>query len=412
MDPQKLPDANRTPDNTNLPPTPGTDISMSEESLVKPGAVVVGGEPSQATPEPTATPSTPDQPDRMAAFMREPETGVLPAPAAGKKKLGLIALIVAAVLVLFGGAAAYYFAYMVPNKPDNILKAALVNSFSKEKVQSFAFDGSLAMTDENGDSLLSATVSGAASQEGPITLSGSVDAVVTNITFDLRSVDGKIFYAKVGGLSGLPEILEQSGDTSLSVYAPLLTAIDEQWYEINASLIEQFTGSSSATGTLSEADMQKLTDAYKKHSFLTVKETLASEEINGVDSHHYLVAIDKTKLKDFVTAIKDANIESLGFTQEMYDGFLGGIDGVDLTPFAVEVWIAKDSKLFTKMAYTVENEGLTLAIQVTLKDYNKSVTVEKPEGAQSILEVISGFYEVFTGGSLPTELEDANGLSL
>lgn len=429
MDPQKLPD-NTPKDNKDMPSTDSADngdVSMSEESSATPGTVVVGGQTSEAsTPDPSSSSTTPVPPapieQPLPEFMREPgDSDTPPAPpASGGKKTGLIALIIAAVLVVFGGgAAAYYFAYVVPNKPENILKTALVNSFSAEKVKSVGFEGDVAVSAAEEGEIFAIEYSGAASQENgklkQLTATASMDVVVTNVTMDVRTVDGETFYAKVGGLAGLPELLQASGDASAAMYAPLLSTIDEQWYEINQSLIEQVLGSSmSVSAGLSQADLQKIKDAYDQNQFLTVTETLADETISGVDSYHYKVAVDKTKLKAFVAAVQAANIQSLGVTTEMFDMLKSGIDSTDFSKYPIDVWIAKDSKLFTQFAFTAASEdGETLAVTLTLKDYNKELVVEVPEDAKSVLEVVNNFYQTFLGTDLPSDLPlEADGISL
>lgn len=402
MDPQQNSDGSQTPqDNTNTSPAPGAnDISMSEETTAKPGSVVTGGQPSSDVPTPPASQ------DSMPAFMKDPiTTNVPPAPVA-KKKMALIVAVIAAVLLLGGGAAAYYFGYMVPNKPANILKSALVNSFSKGKVTSAAFDGNVTVSEKSSSSKFLFDFSGAAGEDGKLNLSGSLDAVVTKITFDLRSLDGKTFYAKLGGLSGLPELLAQRGNPTAELYAPLLANFNDQWYEINESLIQQLTGSKTSS-ILSDDDRQKLAQAYQDNQFLVVSETLASEKINGTDSNHYKVIIDGSKLQGFISAVQAANIQSLGITGDMFTSIKDNAGKADFAKYPLEVWVAKDSKLFTQFTFHVDDTDAVADIRLTFKDYNKPVSVEKPEGAKSLLEAISAFYQSYLGVPIGT-----NGISL
>ncbi len=421
MDPQKSPDASQPPqDNTKTPPASEDtgDISMSGENGVQPGTIVVGGKdeapaPSPATPE--APPAPPVDDSNMPAFMRDPTATDVPPPPAGGKKKGLIIGIIAGALLLVGGAAAYYFAYMVPNKPENVLKSALVNTFSKDKVTSLSFEGNATVTEKESDTKFSMDFSGGGDQDGKLTFTSSIDATVTNVTVDFRSVDGKTYYAKVGGLAGLPELMAQSGNEVAAMYAPLLSAINDQWYEINQSFIEQITGKSSVTPTLSDADRQKIAKAYEDNPFLSVKETLADEKIAGVDSHHYKVVIDGPKLQAFVSAVEAAKLENTGLTPEMLTSLKDGINGVNFANYPVDVWVAKDSKLFTQFAFSAQNDEVAATLRLTLKDYNKPITVEKPEGAKSILEVLNSFYQAFLGTGITAEdlpISESNGISL
>lgn len=419
MDPQKSPDESQPPqDNTKKPPTDGdaNDISMSDENSAQPDTVIVGGQKQSSTPSPEEPPTpTPVPQDNMPAFMRDPTATDTPTPVGGKKKTGLIVGIVAGVLLLVGGAAAYYFGYMVPNKPENVLKSALVNTFSQDKVTSVSFEGNATLTEAGSDTKFSMDFSGGGDQEGKFNLTAAIDAVVTNVTVDVRSVDGKTFYAKVGGLAGLPELMAQSGNEVAALYAPLLAAIDDQWYEINQSFIEQMTGQTSVTPTLSEADRQKIAQAYEANPFLTVTETLASEQVAGVDSHHYKVVVDGPKLQAFISAIEAANIESLGLTAEMFTSLKDSVKDASFADYPMEVWIAKDSKLFTQFAFSVQDTEASATVRLTFKDYNQPVTVEKPEEAKSILEVLNSFYESILGTGLTAEdlsTDASSGISL
>jgi len=415
VDPQKNPDENQPQDNTNTPPSDGTDktagdISMSDENnSTQPGSggasnVVDASTPDPAAPTPPAPSPTPVSEDEMPAFMKDStSTDVPQAPTGGKKKLlGLIVGVVAGILLLGGGAAAYYFGYMVPNKPQNVLKTALVNSFSTEKAKSGSFEGSLSVKEEGSDDTFSADFSGASDQDGKFTVSASIDAIVTKVTVDVRSLDGKTLYAKVGGLAGLPELMAQSGNEMAAMYAPLLNEVNDQWFEINDSLLKETTGTST-NFKLSDADRQKLATAYEENQFLTVKETLASEKINGTDSHHYKVTIDNDKLQGFVSAVEAAKIESFGFTPEMFTGIKDSLKDANLSQYPLDVWIAKDTKLFTQVSFAMQNDEGTFNFRMAFKDYNKEFTVEKPEGAKPIIDLLNSFYESILGPGVPAE---------
>ncbi|HEU5187797.1 MAG TPA: hypothetical protein VFT87_04830, partial [Candidatus Saccharimonadales bacterium] len=218
------------------------------------------------------------------------------------------------------------------------------------------------------------------------------------VTFDVRSTDGKTMYLKAGGLAGIAEGL--ASEPSLASYASLLATVDDQWYTIDPSILEQFGASVPSSTGLADADRQKLADAYTQNSFLKVQEVLADETIAGVNSYHYKVGVDGQKLKAFVSAVEAAKIESLGLTQPMLDSLKGSIDNADFSKYPVDIWIAKDSKLFTQFAFKVQDNDATLDTKLTLKDYNKAVTVEVPEGAESIVNVLTTFYQAMLGGGL------------
>jgi hypothetical protein len=363
---------------------------------------------ASAAPAPMTPDETPKPADPVAAPMPIMPTmsdtmpaNNTPAPKSRKKMMLLSVLVAVFVLMLGGAAAAYYY---VMNKPENVLKMALSNALS-DKVKTVHFSGAVDVKDDKSNQSFGATFTGAAAESGAIDLSAKVDAYVTNLTFDLRSVDGKSIYIRLGGLNGLPELLGATGSPEAEAYSPLIATVNNQWFEINESLIKQFTGSKDTK--LSDADMQKLKDAYEKHSFLVVKESLANEKIKGANCYHYKVVIGKEELKGFVGAIKDANISGLKLTKEQVDEFNKSLKDVNFDKYPVDVWISKSDKLLRQISFDVSEAGATGKIRYTVDSYNQPVNVEKPEGAKSILDVLGSFYGAYNGGSLEDDGSEA-----
>ncbi|HSX17553.1 MAG TPA: hypothetical protein VLH86_05645 [Patescibacteria group bacterium] len=358
-----------------------------------------------AASDPSPAPSMPATP--MPASI----VGGVP-PKASKKKM-LIALVVGVgVLVLGGASAAAYFGYVVPNKPQNVLKTALVNSFSESKVKSAHFNGKVSVKDKASNQTIAATFTGGANTDGAMDLQASVDAIVTKVTLDVRSVDGSTYYLKVGGLEGLPELMSAYGGTDASAYASVISGLNQQWIEINQSVLSQL-GSSATTLKMSQADRDKLAAAYKDHQFLTVQQTLKDEKISGMNSHHYKIAVDKQQLKDFVKAVKDAKLDSVKMSQDELDSFNNSVKDVDFSKHPVDVWVTKDTKLVDQIAFSYEDNQGTLDVRYTVTDYNKPVNVTKPAGAKSLLEVMSQLL-MSSGGNDTTIMNELqnNGISL
>jgi hypothetical protein len=410
MDPQKNPQNGPAPGSPQPPNTPpaDTDLGLADEGAAKPevgSTVSPQSSPPEApnhwsAPQPSTTPDAPTPMPPTPSDMNLPPA----APSARmpkKKRMGMMALIIGGVLaLLLGAGAAAYFGYYLPKQPDNVLKAALVNSFSKDTVESVAFEGEVKSQETTGEErAISGTFTGAVDHEGKFDMSMKLDVFITNLTLDMRSVDGKTFYVRVGGLEGLPELLSASGDPTAQMYGPLLDSINNQWYEINESLINEYTNMGFELGSLTEQDLQKIASAYEQHPFFVVKETLADENIKGTDSYHYKVVVDEDKLEAFVKALKDANLDGLKLDQQNLDDFSNMLNSVDFSKHPFDVWIAKDTKLFTQFMYSMTEDDATLTMRLTITDYNKPVEVEKPEDAKSILEVLSNYF-LTTGGTL------------
>jgi hypothetical protein len=310
---------------------------------------------------------------------------VMGGPKKGKKMM-LIGIIVAAIIVILLSAAAAAY-YVVANKPQNILNTALANSFSA-KTTSMSFDGSLDIK-TGGSNSVSTTFSGAANQSGAFTFMGKVDALVATLGFDLRSTDGNTFYARVSGLDGIPQILENSGSMA-AMYAPMIAGVNNQWIQVNPSMIQKLTGNATTLNTkFSATDHQKLADIYKRNPFLVAQKSLPSETIKGKSSYHLQVIIDKAKLKSFAAALKSANIQNVSITQDDLTNLNKQVDQASFGKYPVDVWIAKSGKLIDQISFTNSQSGTTTSLRFTIDDYNKSVTVVAPSGAKSLLDIIS-----------------------
>lgn len=304
------------------------------------------------------------------------------------KKLPALIAVALVVLIVGVGSAASYIGYYRPRQPENVMLSAL-NNFIAAK--SGHFEGSLASKDKQGKDTGSATFVGDTAGDGKLMVSAAVDVTVTKVTIEARSLDGKTYYVKVGGLDGLPQLLSASGSPEAAQYAPLLTGINNQWYEINQSLINNYLGGQLALGDWSADDYAKLTAAYKNHPFMVVKQTYANQKIKGTDCLHYKIGVDKTALKAFIKDIQSAKLKALTLDAAIYSNLIKDLDAADVSKYGVDVWISKDKHEFRQFGYTQSDDSGATTFTLTLSDYNKSFSVQKPADAQSILQILSQF---------------------
>lgn len=334
-------------------------------------------------------------------------------PVKKRRKTKVIALVIAAVVLVLGaGSAAAYFGYYLPNKPENVLGQALINTFSPA-TKSASFEGEVLIKDEKGKTAPGTTAfSGVFAASGAFMVRADVDALVTKITTEARSVDGKSYYMRVGGLAGLDALLGEGQDVT-ATYKSLIESVNNQWFEINESLLKQV--SDDRVGTkLSDADRQRIVDAYAANQFIVVTDTLPDQAIGGTSSYHYTIGIDKTKLKSFAKALKDAKLDSLTITDDMLKGFNKMVDAGDLSKLKFDIWIAKDTKLIQQLTLAGTEQRQTYTARFTVKEYNTTAVVEKPEGAKSIMELLGPFLggATDTGTDTDTLLNQVQGISL
>ena len=417
MDPQKIPtgqpqDAN-SPDQTAEPTAPeavsfsgsfpGQPIKPTEATTPEPGTSPAGQtfSPTVFSPQTPAASAAPVIGDNAATTVSPPTAQAAPLPITddmkvdplpvahrSRSKKGLIfGLIIAAVVVLLSGGAAASYYYYTANKPENVLKQALANSMDPSKAPTTHLSGTLVAADETSDMSLEATFKLASDNKtGAFSVAGEADVVVTKLQFDFLSPDAKTFYFKVGGLDGLSDIFASFGEFG-TAYAPLIDSVNDQWIEINKSLIEQASGSFEF-GQLTEADIKKIAEAYNKHPVFAIKEVLKDELIAGKDSYHYRLVIDAAQAKIFFAALKDAKLEGIKIDQEMVDMFNKSVDDSEVQKTPFDLWISKDDKMISQFVVEASQDGYSGSLKLTVDSYTEPVKVEKPEGAKSLLKVI------------------------
>lgn len=318
-----------------------------------------------------------------------------------RKRLWLAAGVVGVIVLIGGGTAAAYYGLIVPNQPQRIAQEAVANTLNQDKVQSAYFEGDV--TFEGGDvseSVSGVTFKGAISKTGAIDLNVSISTVLTKIGLDVTSDDGKTLYLKVSGLKGLDQLVgafagASSTPEQTAALTSLITSINDNWFMIDQSLLKQFGGEAGSltTSTLSNEDAKRLGEIYKNHQFIEVHNKLASEDIHGVPSHHFHAGIDKDQLVGFLNEVKAANIASLPVEQSTIDQ----VNKVDFTKYPIELWVSKKDRLLTQVSTSFDESGTKYKVRVALYDFNKSVTIQKPDNAKSILELLTSLAPLANG---------------
>lgn len=294
------------------------------------------------------------------------------------KRLAPILII---LLVLGGGSAAGYFGYYLPNKPENIWSTALTNTgkgydklsqyaTTTKNIKglsmkgSFKFSGAVA-TDGSFDG---------SSEGGNSELTGNISAVGLKVAVDLRTIanngNSPDIYFKVNGLEGLGNLFGVSDPT----YATALNGLNNQWYVIDHTLFDQFAKGSNSSLQLNNQDVSSILkavgDASKQYVFTNdekkmafkVSKAVGKEKMDGRNTYHYKVAVNKANLKAYINALcgnlkksklgkifssSDQNFEqTVGCTQAQSDAAkLNESDTAD-------VWVDLHTKLIHKVRFS------------------------------------------------------------
>lgn len=370
-------DNSTAPENNNEPTevtvAPETPVSSTVEPAQVETPVDVVQEPSVMTPM-TAIPQT--QPEVVqnpitANVGPQPETTAK--PKFSKSKWFLPAML-AGFLVLGGGAAAYLTVFK--KSPESAWKSALANTATGiEKYIENSYNAEQKGFKIEGDFKVSSPVAIDGSMEGQwLESNGVVKADVgasgARINTELRTIgepgSTPDLYMKVDGLEGIDDLIAGFGGPEQSGYSELLTTINDQWFFIDHTLIDQYTASAESSSglELTEEEAKDITNkvmaVLKDRMFSTetdkaifsIAETLGKEDFEGTSSFKMRVQVDKENFKQFVTAlkdsIKDTKAEEILKTgnpdatlEEVLDfeSLLQDIEDADFSKGSADVWV-------------------------------------------------------------------------
>lgn len=368
--------------------------------------------PAPAAPQPPNPMQPPQPPGSPMAPMGQP---AMPGP--GKKrffKTKAFLLSLVAVLVICIGGAAAYFGVVVPNQPANILKKAVLNTAQQQK---FAYTSDISVTS-------SAASGGGLS--GKIDIDGSLDTVDNtsdtnldltvsgvSVSAEARYVDQNL-YVKLGDLSTLSALANSLAPSDASQFNTLSSQLSNKWIEIDSTLLKE-AGLNCAMNqnfTLSQSDINLLTNAYNKNPFSTIK-SATSTSLNGVSEEKYSLNISNNELVKFVDSFSGiSSVKSLESCMRTKTTTLNWKGDGKTTP--VTVWVDKSTKRLSQISLSSNDSGTSGTITLNLS-YNPS-TVTAPSNSTPLLTVFTQVMNDFGGstssGSASTSLNSfLNGLS-
>jgi len=324
----------------------------------------------------------------------------------GKKRKMLIAAVIAAVVVL-GGSAGAYFGYVVPNKPENVLKVAIQNTLRQKQAKT---SGTINLEDPTpGDSEIKA-LSAAFKIQGDI--DKKVSSFETEISFggvklpvEGRMVNGSLFF-KIGDLTSVEAAARISNPEIAEIIKLVGSKISNQWIEMDSAFMKQSgTDCFLDDGGLTEQDINMIGNAYSKHKAVKVKNS-SSDTVNGQASTRYELTVDKSKIKDFAKSMKELPLvkklnkcgEKLGQGNDV--GSKAADDG-EKAELEVSVWVNKSTKTINQMEVKINSKEAKGTVKATI-EYG-GVDVSKPAGAKPFIEVFSDLAPLFGFGGGGTD---------
>ena len=173
-----------------------------------------------------------------------------------------------------------------------------------------------------------------------------------------------------------------------SYYGGLIDKIDGKWVEITETDMKDTTKDSGgdlscmidaiSKITTNKDYYNELSAMYEKNKYISLKDTVGSEKVDGKDSIHYVVAIDQNKLKNF----SKASLESQWFKEmkkcsnSEATSAESALESTGETTPKLEIWVDKWSHKVNKIKMSQDQDGtaINLVMYPTYND-NQKVTV-------------------------------------
>ena len=356
----------------------------------------------------TASSSTPMINPQSVAIDQKPPSGP-------RAKKWLLPLIIALVVLLAGGGALAYFYFY--NPPDKIVQKMMVNAFLN--IKSLEYEGEIKSNIDTlgylGSNQLYATLAGAYDELDPSLPVGRFSLVVkensspqAQTTFSLETImNFQAFYFSLG-------ILPDLGFFDLSSLLGKWVRIDLQdggWQKTLAGMSGIYHGEDEAdpqdVEKIIKAKVEKLKKEVAEIKILSIDKKLPSENINGVDTHHYAVSLDPDGLKklamtqkrfyaEIIEEMKAENwepgsYEDSQWTVEDENNFNKFVSENKIP--SGEIWIGKKDLMPYRITMNFEVKGTNpgaVNLDFRLKNFNQPVEVDLPAEYISLEEILGG----------------------
>jgi hypothetical protein len=395
------------PNNSNPTNQPSAPIQPAEP-LTNPTT----GQPSQNNS--TATTSTPTVVEQAgSAQSGEPDAGK---GWWSNKKIRAAAMAAGVIVILVGAGVAAYFGYYLPNKPENILGKAVVNTMQSRQL---GFDATMTLKDTSGK----ASISSLLLNDLSLTATGHVNADQKNldaqvgaslnnmkVQAEVKMVDQSAYF-KVTGLGTAKDFADSVLPGLGDPFNQLNKQLGDQWIQVDQATLNGWHASCLTTLNYapSQTDIDRFKSDYKKYGFATIR-SHQSEQLGSLSTIKYDVAINDNKLADYLDASKQssyfANIQNClaQISRQSSKTSSNSLRDDDTTP--LKIWVDKSSKRIVQIEAdsTAQDSKNGVAGKLTAKLNYGSVNITKPESSKPFSDIQKSFSDLLSGsaaGSIP-----------
>jgi len=309
--------------------------------------------------------------------------------------LKVILMCLLVLVVLGGGSAAAYVGFIVPNRPANVLKSALINSVQQKQV-SFASTINIQSVTGSGVAY-KATISGS---ENSVTkaVDAQVNLTVSGVTFpaEIRFLDGNLYF-KLGNLSDLAGLINSLAPSESSLIQAMGSKLSNQWFVVDSTIIDE-TGAHctvNSSWSISQSDINLLESQYNKHQFVTIDST-SNVVLNGSQVEKFVISINDNKGAAFFPDLNNLSllksIQSCAGGNGITSGNTASLADNGYTPLTV--WVNKSTNKIVQIASQTtaqDAKSSNLSGNATV-DFNYSpITITVPQNAESVTQLLSIF---------------------
>lgn len=323
-----------------------------------------------------------------------------------KPKKGLvIGAIIAAVLVVLAGGAAFAYTNIYQN-PDKVVTDALVNVLNARTATA---TGSLSVQSDDYEATIA--IDGKAHEtagEVAVTISYTADGNTVNIKGAGHfSAEGDLFVKVENAREIIEPLIGEMGETT--AFDALFEKVDGNWIKIAAddlgTVNEEYERAQVCFEELA-ADIKndnslsrEVADLYSANKFIVINESLGSRDIKGVGSLGYVVDIDEAKTKGFISGLGATKIgEKIRSCDDQVD-FNEMAESIEAETSEtasgrVEVWVSRFGHEFTEVNAAGTSDGVQVELLLN-PVFNKEVNIEAPANALTFEEIQTDIQNAF-----------------
>ena len=313
---------------------------------------------------------------------------------------GLIVLVIAAVCL-------YLFWFQNPQK---VVTDAIIHASQAEEL---ALKGELNVKVQGNDIKIDFDGEGNQSVgKASVTIDAKVQNMKLKATADVVAADNGDYYLKAGNVQQAADALADQFISSLAAanvsseqkeqmkaqfkaqIDPIVAKVDNRWIRVSAEDTKDTTEELSKLQTcvsevrtlLREDDSasRELSDAYKKHQFISIDEKLDSKD----GALGYKVSVNKETAKKFEEATKESKVvKKLESCTDTTANDETSVDDATQAEEEMTIWVSRWSHTLEKISLSAKQDEVKTDAEVEF-DFDKSPKVDTPQGATPLKEVV------------------------